>query len=190
MSDVQPGGGVQDLWQGQPAEGGALSLDELRTRARWVERRIRRRNRREYVAAVVAVIGFGGGAWIAPTPLIRIGAGLLVATAVFIAYHIHRWGSARTMPADMALTSSLQFYRRELERQRDLLRGVWKWYLLPCVPGLVLFNVGVARIRPEGIARLGITAIVTLAVFVFLSELNRRAANKIQARLDALERDV
>ena len=74
MSDVQPAGGVQDLWQGQPAEGGALSLDELRTRARWVERRIRRRNLREYVAAVVAVIGFGGGAWIAPTPLIRIGA--------------------------------------------------------------------------------------------------------------------
>ena len=96
------------------------------------------------------------------------------------------------MPADMALTSCLAFHRGELERQRDLLRGVWKWYLLPLVPGMILFCLGPVMARPEK-ASLAVAVSIAagnLAFFVFIGELNRRAANKIQGRIDALERSL
>jgi hypothetical protein len=43
------------------------------------------------------------------------------------------------LPAEMGREYGIAFYRRELEKQRDLLRGIWKWYLGPLIPGLALF---------------------------------------------------
>jgi hypothetical protein len=82
--------------------------------------------------------------------------------------------------------SGLEFLRAELIRQRDLLRSVWGWYLLPFVPGLLLILVGVALERPERRDWLapGIVAAVT---FVGIGLLNQRVARKLQRRLDDLD---
>lgn len=189
MSDERIPADVQSLWQGQPGTGGAMSVDELRRRSRYVERRVGRRNLREYVAAAFMVLMFGWLAWIVPSPVLRVGNGLAVAAAVFIVYHLHSRGAARTMPADMALTSCLAFYRGELVRQRDLLRGAWKWGLLPLVPSLAVLMAGHFQAHPEGPLGIVLTTTGFLMFFVLVGELNRRAANKIQARIDALERN-
>lgn len=46
--------------------------------------------------------------------------------------------------------SCIRFYRAELERQRDFHRGkgVLSW-LLPVLPGPILFNLGFALDRPK-----------------------------------------
>ena len=112
-----------------------------------------------------------------------------VAAVTFIVYHLHRYGSARVMPAEMGLTNCLQFHRAELERQRDLLRSVWKWYLAPLVPGMLLVYVGSALARPEHASRALLGLAGTVAVFVLIGDLNRRVANRLQARIDALEKN-
>jgi hypothetical protein len=111
-----------------------------------------------------------------------------VAAVTFIVYHLHRYGSARVMPTEMGLTNCLQFHRGELERQRDLLRSVWKWYLAPLVPGMLPVYVGSALARPEHASRALWGLAGTVAVFVLIGDLNRRVANRLQARIDALER--
>ena len=181
---------LQNLWQEQPVARVPISLDELRRHSRTLERRIRWRNLREYIGAGVVILGFGRWAWIAETPLIRIGACLMVAAAVFVVYHLHRWGSAQPMPGEIGLSGCVQFLRTELERQRDLLRSVWTWYLLPPLPGLVLFNVGVARAHPERLSNLVKVTVFTIVLAVVIGLLNSWAAGRIQRRIDALERDI
>jgi hypothetical protein len=190
MSDEPVQDHVQSLWQGQPAEGSAMSLDELRHRSQRLARIVTRRNRREYIAAVIAVLMFGPMAWFAPLTLTRVGAVVTLAAVMFVVYHLHRFGSAQPMPEEMGLTSCLSFHRRELERQRDLLRSVWLWALLPLVPGGILIGLGPALAHPEHASRGFWLAAAILLFFVLIGELNRHVANKIQARMDALERDV
>jgi hypothetical protein len=190
MSDERVPDHLQSLWQDQPAEGRAISLDELRYRSRRLTRIVSRRNLREYVAGGMVAVVCGYLAWRAPLPLVRIGAVLSVVGVIFIVYYLHRHGAARAMPADMALTNCLQFHRGELERQRDLLRGVWKWYLAPLLPGLILFYLASILAHPEHTSR-GLWLLAgSLVFFVLIGELNRYAAKKIQARIDALERNT
>lgn len=190
MSDERLPDQLQRLWQAQPPDGTAMSLEQLRERSRTLMRRIGRRNLREYIGAVIVVITFGWAAWVVPSTMFRIGAGLIAAAAIFIASHVFRHGTARAMPADLAPTNCLEFYRGELVRQRDLLRSVWKWAVLPLVPGLIVFYVSQFRVFPEQASRIGWTAAATIVCFVLIAELNRRAAKKIQARIDALERNL
>jgi hypothetical protein len=185
MSDERVPFDVQSLWQRQPATSGTMSLDELRLRSQYVTRRVSRRNLREYVAAVIAAIVFGPMAWFAPLALIRVGSVLSLAGVAFVVYYLHRHGSAQAMPQEMGLTSGLAFYRHELERQRDLLRGVWKWALLPLMPGLITM----ALAHPERTSGSVWIFAGILALFALIGGLNRRVAKKIQVKIDQLERD-
>ena len=62
MSDERVPADVQSLWQGQPASGGTMSLDELRQRSRRLTRIVSRRNLREHVAGALAVSPAAAGA--------------------------------------------------------------------------------------------------------------------------------
>lgn len=189
MSDERVPADVQSLWQGQPASGGTMSLDELRQRSRRLTRIVSRRNLREHVAGALAVVVCGYLAWRVPLPMMRVGFVLSVPAVIFIVYHLHRHGAARAMPAEMGLAGCLQFHRGELERQRDLLRGVWKWYLLPLMPGLILVYLAAVLAHPEHAWR-GVWLFAgTLVFFALIGEANRYVAKRLQARIDALERE-
>lgn len=188
MNDQHVPGHLQRLWQGQPAQGSVMSLDQLRHRSRRLARMVSLRNLLEYVTGAFLVIGFGWMAWTVPSSLMRVGAVLNVAAVIFVVHHLHRHGSARAMPADLGLTSCLQFHRGELERQRDLLRGAWKWYLAPLMPGLILIHLGTMVAHPERASRAVLGLAGTLVLYWLIAGANRDAAKKIQGRIDALER--
>jgi hypothetical protein len=190
MSDERALGDVQSLWQSQPATGGAMTLDELRERSRRLTRSMSRRNLREYVAAILVIILCGYLALKVPLALMRVGFMLSLPAVILIVYHLHRHGAARAMPADMALTSCVAFHRRELERQRDLLSSVWKWYLLPLMPGLILVCLAPALARPETAWRALGLYVGIMVFFSWIVEANRAAAKRLQARIDALERET
>ncbi len=99
-------------------------------------------------------------------------------------YQLHTKGAAKVVPESLALDTCLAFHQRELERQRDLLRDVWKWYLLPFVPGLIA--IVAARLPSTGWIR-GLRFILFCAAgFYFLWWLNKRAADKLQRQIDEL----
>lgn len=188
---------AREVWMSQPVVGVEIPLEELGRRARRLEGRISWRNAREYVSAALVVGVFGYGVVSFPPPLIRLGCVLMIAGTVYSMVALHRQGSARRVPAGLAGGSCLDFHRDELRRQRDLLLGVWRWYLLPLVPGLLVFLTGglVQALQLPGVsARRGVVlagfGAVTLAIALLLlgvAKLNHWAARRLQRELDALD---
>jgi hypothetical protein len=177
---------VQRLWREQPSEEVQMSAQEVRGLAERFERTISRRNRREYAASAVVVVWFSVWAWFARSALVALGGWLVALAALWIVFYLHRRGNARRLAGEQDVMSGLEFTRSELVRQRDLLRTVWWWYLLPFMPGMLLIHVGYSLEHPErwSLRALGIFVAVT---FVGIGLLNQRVARKLQRRIDDLD---
>src|ERR1017187_10646363 len=111
-----------EVWRTQNVEHTQMTLDEIREKARKFKRTILFRNLREYVAIVIVVAFFGLSMGQYP-PLMRAGAGLIIAGVLYVAYQLHRRGSSKTAAADLATASCLDFHRRELDRKSTRLNS-------------------------------------------------------------------
>jgi hypothetical protein len=163
-----------------------MSVDEIRQRAGKFQRKIYWRNAREYVAALVVLAIFGFDFWHTSDALARVAFGLIIAGTLYVMWNLHERGASRSLPADLGLASGLDFYRLELERQRDLLRSVWSWYLGPMIPGLVVLMVARGRTNPSRLWPVGLSSALIALVFVSAWWLNQRAARRLQGRIDEL----
>src|SRR6266852_5397939 len=109
----------RSLWQNQEMEEETITIDAVRLQAARFERRVHRRNLREYAAGVAVVAFFTLQLWrvhgwgLAPPVLLIVG-------TIYVMFQLHRLG-ARSLPADAGITASIEFYCLELERQRDAL---------------------------------------------------------------------
>ena len=158
-----------------------MPMEAIKKRATAFQRKWRTAQVIEYAAGIY-VIGFSTvGAFRAERPLAAAGVGLLAAAAAFVLVHMHRHGWTGRTPREDA--AALDFYRDELERRRDLLRSVWKWYLLPFAPGfLTLLAARVTETPLEVLA----TISGALAIAGAVTWANLRAAQRLQRELDAL----
>ncbi|MCX6543204.1 MAG: hypothetical protein NTV05_02180 [Acidobacteria bacterium] len=187
---------MTDVWKSQPAERIAISLADIRRHARKLETRVFWRNVREYVACALVVACFGYYTSVFHSTLIRAGCGLVIVGALFVVFTLHKKGAAQTVPAELAFRTCVSFHRKELERQRDLLRSVWAWYLLPFVPGMIVFLLGLCALTmqqphtPEHARTIVIVFALTAAgcalVFVGIGRLNQWAARRLQHEIDTL----
>ena len=177
---------IRNVWQNQPVENMPMPLEEIRRQARQFERRIHSRNLREYAAGAFVIAGFTYYIFKFPSPLMRTGCALIIAGSLFVMVQLYRRGSASALPADLALTGSVQFHRRELVRQRDLLRSVWRWYIGPLVPGLAVFEAGTMPQHSPWWMFL-LVAVFFLAVFGGIVWLNYRAADRLDRQIAELE---
>jgi Flp pilus assembly protein TadB len=176
----------KNLWQSQNVEPIQMSLEELRRKAEEFQKTIRNRNLREYVAAAVVLVAFSWFLW--RFPLLRLGCILILAGTLYVMYQLHTKGSAKVVPEALALDNCLAFHKRELERQRDLLRDVWKWYLLPFVPGLFAIVADpLLRLPPASWLRVWPFILVCAAMFYLVWRLNKTAADKLQRQIDELD---
>jgi hypothetical protein len=179
---------MQEIWQCQPVEGIKMSVEEIRKRSTKFAKKIFWRNVREYVAGAIAIVFLGLSVARSHNLLDRSAFALLIAGMVYVMYQLHRRGAAKSMPASVAVGPSLDFYRSELKRQRDLTSTVWSWYLGPFVPGLVLSAIASAahNLQPRHIAMLTFWYGLIAAFFVFAWRLNARAARCLQRLIDDL----
>lgn len=178
----------QQIWQSQPVEGTKMSVKAIRLRAGNFERTIVRRNLRETIIAVLVIAFFGYSLATAPQVLLRITWGLFIAGMVWITINLHRRGTPKTMPADMGKSSCLEFFRSELERQRDLIQNVWPWHLAPLVPGYLALNIAYifGSHRLVLWAGLALINVVFVAAFAGVWKVNQRAARCLQRSIDEL----
>jgi hypothetical protein len=179
---------VQKLWQDQPVEGIKMSAEEIRNRASRFERKIRWRNRRESVGCLIVSGLFAYFLFDTHDLLFRIAYGLFIAAMIWIAIQLHRKGSVKSLPAGLEASSSLQFFRKELERQRDAVKNVWPWYLAPLVPGYVMLTIAYAVSFPQPVRWMGVAAFDLFMVLVFIGvwKMNLRAARCLQRSIDDL----
>jgi hypothetical protein len=180
---------IRNVWQNQPLENTTMPLEEIRRKARQFEKRIRHRNLREYLGGVVGIAAFTFYLFKFPDPLMRAGSILTIAGVLYVLLRLYKQASPGTLPADLTLSASVEFHRRELARQRDLLRTVWRWYIGPIVPGLVVVSAAAGPHPGLGPKFYGMLVLYAV-VFGFIVWLNYRGSLRLDrqiAELDNLE---
>ncbi len=170
-----------------------MSLAEIHTHAERFQTRIRWRNSIEYIAAAFVVAAFGWMAVAVPVPTVQAGAILIVAGALYVCWKLNALGRAATKAEQDQAASLTDFHRGELLRQREALTTVWRWYLGPFVPGLLVFLAGVAfapELDAPFAARFSIFATglgFTGAVFAAVGWLNAIAVKRLDREIAALD---
>lgn len=164
-----------------------ISIEELRAKASKFQTRIRWRNLREQAACGLVIVLFASRFFKTPQMVPRISFGLIIAGAMYVAWYLHAWGSAQPLPSDLGRDSCMEFHRRELERQRDLLRDIWKWYIGPFIPGFALFAGWlIVNVPAERRWRPAAFAVGCAAFFWGIGWLNRRAARCLDRQIGEL----
>ena len=167
--------------------GHAMSQEDIQRGIENLRATVRKRNLVGGGACLVVALSFALYLFLFKTALMRIGAALTVASALYMAMQILliRKG-AKT--GDWKVSDSLAVYRAELERQRDFHRGAWFWSrLVAIVPGYLIFFAGMAIAFPK-------TARPTagiVAFFIFIGfmavRMNLSQARNYQKEIDRLD---
>ena len=164
-----------------------MSLEEVRAQARQFQKRIRSRNIREYSAMVLAlVMAIPLGFFFRSFPLVLAAMGLCVAGTLVIAYQFRKRMSLRSFTTEAASMSCLEFYRSELERQRDANLRVWSWYILPMIPGTAMMLIAMAFMPGLGPVVALFFAVAFTAGFILTGVANKRGARRLQQKIDEL----
>lgn len=190
MSERDP---IQRLWVNQQCESFTMSIDEIRARASELQSIVRRRNFVEYAVGGVLIVIFGAVAFVASTPLAKLGCALIAVGVAVVMWRLHAQAGAASEDEMSIANGWAQFYRQELVRQRDALKGVWLWYLGPLIPGMTLywFSIGVKSAESDSFLWGWATTVFGLAatacVFAAVASANKRAAAALQAEIDMLD---
>lgn len=190
MTDHDP---LRDLWTSDQGEKFTMSISELTAKSNHFHARIKWRNITEYIAAALVIGVFGWIAFLVPVWSIKIGAVLIIAAALYISWRLHQIGGASN-PKGLSSGKSLADHHRDaLVRQRDALRSVWRWYLLPFAPGMLIFILGTTFETGSGVPLSALLATSTVslgfvsAIFFGVHALNANAAKKLDAEITALD---
>lgn len=180
----------RDSWQGQTGPGLPGDPEELLTRVREraaeLDRRIRRRDLGEMVAAAVLVIAFGYELLTTESWLARLGAAVLVGASVFIVWRLRRARRAGGSAGPGAsVADRLRAQRTRVTAQIELLESVLWWYLMPLGVGLVLFAFGLDVAAWHS----ALLVLAMAATYAFIWRLNQRAVRRdLVPRRDTLDR--
>jgi hypothetical protein len=154
-----------------------LSMETVPEHARVFQRGIWWRNVRESSVALVLLLIQAGEILGSQDAFERVGTAFLMAGLVFVICFLHFRANPRSVPAG-DIQTILQFHCRELARQRDILRAVPFWYLMPFVPGMSLQIFSNSR----GVSGLGALAGIAI-VFAIIWRLNIWGASWLDRQL-------
>src|SRR5438874_4582800 len=124
MRDDLPANDPRTIWQNQPTEPSSITSEQIR----WKARKLRAKTLRERLRNIVMpllVIGFSGLAIAQARDAVqRTIYAFAIAWALLGRFILHRRIWRATLPGDSALSTGLEFYRREIERRRYLFHHV------------------------------------------------------------------
>lgn len=160
-----------------------LSLESLPQHAQLFQRSIRWRNAREQFVGAVLIV-FNAWRWPEATGAALWGHVLLTAGILFIIGYLHFKARPRRVPDTPDVAVIRDFHCRELARQRDILRDVALWYLLPFVPGLAAMTVH--SVQARGAAALAAVPVLIVVLGVVWA-LNMAGVKFLEGQLRAVE---
>ena len=184
---------AKQAWQASVEIGGAPPLEEVRKGARGFYRFITWRNGIEYVACAIGAVTFSVYVFTTPHVLQKVGSLMIVAAVIFMAWQLHRRAGA-VAPESAGTMPLLAFSRTQMVRQRDALRGLFWWYILPMVPGMLVFLLGTTAAKQGETTALVMPGwpewafIAAMAAFVALvCWLNIHFAGRLQKHIDEID---
>lgn len=185
---------LKSLWRDQLIEDRPVTLDNIRKNADVFQSQIRRRNRREMIAAGLVLLIFGFYTWVFPGWMIKTGSALVMVGTLWIVWQLRRRASAGSLPESSGM-ALLEFHRQQLLRQRDAAKSVAWWYIAPMIPGVVMMTLGrYFQFHAPGRTLAWDHQIVILCsaiaalTFAIVWLLNAWAAERLQRRIDELDK--
>ena len=178
MTDDQ----LKQAWRAGAPGAPLPSLDEVREGAFAFHRRIAARNRREYAACLILPLFFMAVALAVGGTFLLLGAGLVAAGCAFVAWQLGRRAAAAP-PPDAAAAPLIAHQRAALDRQRRALAGAGAWYVLPMLPGTLIFTLAPGLDRGAAAAgsdfHIWFPVALILAVALAIWALNLWAARRL-----------
>jgi hypothetical protein len=180
----------RSVWQNQLKEPLKISADEMRLRARRFQMKARLTAVFTITTALL-VCAFFAWSFVRTHELVpRLGYALISLCGIFMAYSTYRWVWPSNLPADAPVSTSLEFYRSELERRRDYRRHIWRR------TGLTYLFIGLAMvIVPALIAAFGAPRLflnmipfflLLILWFILFFRGKKRGHHKLQQEIDEL----
>jgi len=178
------------IWQNQPKEPFRMSVDEMRLRAQRFQMKARFKVVYSITIGLSICVFFGWNCIRAQEVLSRMGFGLLSVCGIYFGYQAYKWIWPSDLPPDSPVSTSIEFYRSELERRRDYSLHGWRR------SGLTFCFLGLAMALAPGLIdslhnpRLLVNTVPFFALltvwFVAFLYLKKRGQNKLQREIDEL----
>jgi hypothetical protein len=174
------------IWQSQPTEQSTMTLEKIQVKVR----ELNARTRKDLINAiaspvVVAVISCLALAMM-HDPVQRWVLAFAFAWSLAGQRALHRGMRVGTLPGDAAMTTAIEYYRREVEHRKALYSRTLLWSFGPIVVALAVFCLPFARNPqwlPNSIPFLSLVAIWIIAFFV----LRMRTQRELQREIDDLK---
>ncbi|HWB83836.1 MAG TPA: hypothetical protein VG675_06830 [Bryobacteraceae bacterium] len=167
-----------------------MSADELRRKAKQQQSKARFEALASILIGLTLCVFFVRFVFRAHEPPLRMGFGLLSFWCVFFAYQAYKWIWPGQLQPDAPFRTTLEAYRRELEKQRDYVRHVWRRAgLAYCFVGLGLIIVPelIKALRAPRMALRVLPVCVVLAIWLALFiPMRRRRQEKLRQEIEAL----
>ena len=197
MRDELPSDDFKEIWQNQPTEKPTMTLRLIRSRARELHAKTRKKLLGTLAGPLFVVLFYAFERREFP-PLQQVLQPLsafALAWSLVGLYFLNRGMWSAVMPGDAGLSTGLEFCRQELERQRDLLRRVLLWSFGPVMMAIGTFILALAivgsrnrEIFPNGVPFLALVVVWIVAYFVVRLREQRALQREID-ELNNLERE-
>jgi hypothetical protein len=186
-----PGDGPKDIWLKQPTEMPTMTLKLIQQRSR----DLRARTRRKLVGTLAGP--FTAGLFYAYgmkefTPLRQVLQplfALALAWSLAGLYFLNRGMWSAVMSGDAGLSTGLELCRREVERQRDLVRRLLLWTFGPIMLAIGTFILALATVgmKERGLFPNGLPFLIVIVVWIFSYFIIRfREQRELQREIDEL----
>ena len=167
MRNDSSGNDPRTIWQNQPTEPSAMTLEKIRQKTQELHAKTRQELIKS-VAGPLVVVAICGFAIRFPDPLLRAILAFAIAWSLTGQYFLNRGMWSARLPGDAALSTGIESYRREVERRRFLFGRFMLWQFGPMVFAIAILvtlitNLG---IRNRGLLLKG--ALLNMSPFLAL----------------------
>jgi Flp pilus assembly protein TadB len=121
------------IWQNQPMEPSKMTLVMIRHKTQHLQAGTRRALLKEITASVFLISFYGVGIWWVHGVVLRAAFALAIVWTLAGQYFVDRGSLSESAQLDVSVNTSLQSYRREVERRRYLSGRFLLWSFGPVV---------------------------------------------------------
>lgn len=142
-----------------------IKLNKMNERIKKFEKSIKRRNNLEIIVAIGIIACYGIYVYIKPQPLAKIGAVFTILYCLNVIYQLRKTEAKQpNFDVMRSVKDQLLAYEAYVKEEQKLLSTVLYWYLLPLLPGMILFLIGTGITWLPGLIYFGL-----FIPFVFVS---------------------
>jgi hypothetical protein len=194
---------LQELWQNQPTEAFKMSAEKLRNKSQQLDKKARLAVLLSAIIAILLFLFFAWGFLSFPEKFqtfgfspfaswtMRLGFGVLGLWALYSGYKTYKILWPNLAGSDADLKTTLQSYKRELEKRRDYLRNIWlRAGLIFCFLGIAMVVMPVLvrdmTTPSRMLADLGPISSLLIAWLAIFIPTRKRRQRKLQQEIDQL----